>query len=87
MFVDIIPEEEMLVIVKELDYICNKCKMVITGHEMNYKKLPENIAVHGLSQDSEIPKCPHCDTLAVFGMEEIKCSPMENQITKKRKIL
>lgn len=80
MFVNIIPE--MLLIVKGLDYICHKCKMIMSGHEINYEKLPSNIAVHGLSPDSEIPKCPHCGTLAVLGMEEVKYSTMESQITE-----
>lgn len=80
MFVDIIPE--MLVIVKELDYICQNCKMIISGHEINYEKMPSNIVVHGLSQDSEIPKCPHCGTLAILGMEEVKYSKMESQLSE-----
>jgi len=80
MFVNIIPE--MLVIVKGLDYICHKCKMIISGHEINYETMPSNIAVHGLSPDSEIPKCPHCGTLAVLGMEEVKYSSMEKQLTE-----
>jgi len=80
MFVDIIPE--MLIIVKELEYICHKCKMIMSGHEINYEKLPANITVHGLSPDSEIPKCPYCDTLAVLGMEEVRTSDMKSQLTE-----
>jgi len=80
MFVNIIPE--MLIIVKNLDYVCHSCKMILSGYEINYEKLPSNIAVHGLPEDSQIPKCPHCGALAVLGMQEVKSSDMVDQLTE-----
>jgi len=80
MFVDIIPE--MLIVVKDLKYVCQNCKMIISGYEIKYEKLPLNIVVHGLSPESEIPKCPHCNTLAVLGMQEVKSSDMATQLTE-----
>ena len=61
-----------LLIVKELNYVCAECKKVITGHEMQYQKMPKNFTIAGLSAESEIPKCPYCRTLAFFGMTEAK---------------
>jgi DNA-directed RNA polymerase subunit RPC12/RpoP len=66
------PSNDNLLIVKELDYICAECRKVINGHEMQYQKMPNNFTIGGLSAESEIPKCPYCGTLAFFGMQEAK---------------
>jgi NAD-dependent SIR2 family protein deacetylase len=66
------PSNDNLLIVKELNYVCEECKKVITGHEMQYQKMPKSFNVAGLSAESEIPKCPHCGNLAFFGMQEAK---------------
>ena len=52
--------------------VCEKCKKVISGHEVEYQKMSKNFTIAGLSAESEIPKCPHCGNLAFFGMQEAK---------------
>ena len=66
------PSDDNLLIIKEINYVCTECKKVISGHEMEYQKMPKNFNIGGLSAESDIPKCPYCGTLAFFGMREAK---------------
>lgn len=68
----LIPNDDNLLIINELDYLCSECKKVISSHEMKYQKMPSNFNIAGLSAESDIPKCPYCGTLAFFGMPEKK---------------
>jgi DNA-directed RNA polymerase subunit RPC12/RpoP len=69
-----IPSNDNLLIIKELNYVCSKCKKIISGHEVEFQKMPNNFNIGGLSAESEIPKCPYCGNLAFFGMTEAKGS-------------
>lgn len=66
------PNDDNLLIIKELIYVCAECKKTILGHEMDYQKMPKNFTIAGLSAESDIPKCPHCGKIAFFGMSEAK---------------
>ena len=69
---EMMPNNDDLLIVKNIDYICAECKKIISGYEICYQKMPKDFNIEGLSKESEIPKCPHCGTLAFFGMAEAK---------------
>ena len=85
------PSNDNLLIIKELDYVCPTCKSIISGYEIKFEKMPNNFIVvglsagseipnnfivAGLSAGSEIPKCPLCGDLAFFGMREAKGSEL-----------
>jgi len=69
---NMIPNNDDLLIIKELDYICSECKKIISGFEVEFQMMPTSLNVTGLESKSEIPKCPHCGTLHFFGLKEVK---------------